>query len=46
MLQCCLEALLAVTTISIEQESVYYINIDDVIETFKILKPVKRHMEL
>jgi len=43
MLQYGLEALLA---ISIEQESVYNINIDDVIETFKILKPVKRCMEL
>lgn len=33
-------------TISIEQESAYNINIDDVIETFKILKPVNRRMEL
>jgi len=38
-----LEALLA---ISIEQESVYHININEVIETFKIQKPVDSHMEL
>lgn len=44
MLQDRLEALLA---ISIEQESDYnIINIDVVIETFKILKPVDMCMEL
>lgn len=36
----------ALLTISIEQESAYNINIDDVIEHFKILKPVNRRMEL
>jgi len=42
MQQDCLEALLA---ISIEQESAYNINIDDVIETCEILKPVDSRME-
>ena len=36
----------ALLTISIEQESAYNINIDDVIEHFKILKPVNKRMEL
>lgn len=36
----------ALLTISIEQESAYNINIDDVIEHFKILKPFNRRMEL
>ncbi|KAF0748674.1 zinc finger MYM-type protein 1-like [Aphis craccivora] len=36
----------ALLKISIEQGSAYNINIDDVIEHFKILKPINRRMEL
>jgi len=33
-------------TMFIEQELAYNINVDEVIETFKTLTPIKRRMEL